>query len=315
MRNSRDRVRHLKRVRSLRCATGTFVAVALAVALLSGGASAAPASLTGSWFDPHAASPAPTWHLQANPGLTTLSATWVGGRGHEGLRGSFSGTLNGAQTAYSGTLHITEGSLSVNGTMTFTIQTPDKLSVSYRQSNGVGGTFTLVRKAHRAIRFSFRGYANNVKVVRPLVGDFQLGIARIHGTGTLSSSSIDGTIDGSNHPLFTRYAPNSMRAQVVGYSYHQAAHGTSTTLQLTIQITQTDAPRCAAGDRGTLTLYESGKKLSNGQRSDHIVMGNWGGRCPEFVQGWTNEDGGARTSPHFGGPPHGGQWAIVKISS
>jgi hypothetical protein len=164
------------------------------------------------------------------------------------------------------------------------------------------------------IRFSFRGYANSVKVLPPLVGPYQLGIARIHGSGTLGSSSFQSAIDDSNQPHDSRYPSSSMHAKVVAYRYHRAAHAASTTLELTIQITRTDAARCAAGDRGTLTLYESGKKLSNGQRSDHIVMGHWGARCPAFVQGWTNDDGGARTSPRYGGPPHGGQWAIVTIS-
>jgi hypothetical protein len=168
--------------------------------------------------------------------------------------------------------------------------------------------------APSAIRFSFHGYANNVRVVPPLVGAYQLGIARIDGSGMLGQGNLQGTIVDSNHPHDARYPPSSMQAQVLGYRYLRAAHGTSTTLQLTIAITQTDAPQCEAGDRGTLTLYESARRLSNHQRSDYVVMGHWGGRCPEFVQGWTNQNGGARTSPRYGGPPHGGQWAVVKIS-
>ena len=55
---------------------------------------------------------------------------------------------------------------------------------------------------------------------------------------------------------------------------------------------------------------------SNGKPSDYVVMGKWtASRCPTFVQGWTNADGGARTSPTFGGPPNGGQWAVVRITS
>jgi hypothetical protein len=181
----------------------------------------------------------------------------------------------------------------------------------------VAGLIGLVPAASQGsftIRFSFRAYANNVRVVPPLVGPYQLGFARIHGSGTLGSGSFQSAIDDSNQPHDSRYAPSSMHAQVIGYSYHQAAHATSTKLVLTIQITRTNGPRCEAGDRGTLTLYKSAKKLSNGQRSDYVTIGRWGGRCPEFEQGWTNHDGGARTRPHYGGPPHGGQWAIVKIS-
>jgi hypothetical protein len=164
------------------------------------------------------------------------------------------------------------------------------------------------------IRFSFRTYANNVKVVSPLVGPWQLGVARLSGSGTLGGGSFQGEIIDSNQPLYSRYQPTSMHAQILGYSYQRAAHGASTTLKLTIAITQTTAPRCAAGDQGTLTLYESAQKLSNGERSDYVVMNDWRGKCPGFVQGWTNADGGPRTHPQYGGPPHGGQWAVVSIT-
>jgi hypothetical protein len=164
------------------------------------------------------------------------------------------------------------------------------------------------------IRFSFRTYANNVRVRAPLVGPWQLGVARLTGSGTLGSGGLQADIRDSSQPLYSRYKAASMHAQVLGYSYLRAAHGASTTLKMTIAITQTNAAKCAPGDMGTLTLYESAEKLSNGQRSDYVVMGNWRGRCPGFVQGWTNEDGGPRTSPQFGGPPHGGQWATVSIS-
>jgi hypothetical protein len=178
----------------------------------------------------------------------------------------------------------------------------------------LGGLLPATTEGAFTIDFSFRGYANNVKVEPPLIGPFQLGTARIHGSGVLGQSGLQGTIVDVNNPLFSRYPGSSMRAEVISYSYKQAAHAKWTRLTMTIQVTHTDAAHCAAGDQGTLTLYESAEKLSNGERSDHIVMGHWGGRCPAFVQGWTNEDGGRRTSPHFGGPPHGGQWAIVNIS-
>ncbi len=165
------------------------------------------------------------------------------------------------------------------------------------------------------ISFSFRGYANNVRVEPPLVARFQLGTARIHGTGTLAPGGhfVSGVVDITD-PLDARYPTSTMRAEVTGYRYFQAAHATSTKLTLNIEITSTNAAHCEQGDSGILTLYESGTKLSNGERSDYITMGHWGGKCPTFVQGWTNEDGGLRTSPHYGGPPHGGQWAIVSIS-
>jgi hypothetical protein len=109
-----------------------------------------------------------------------------------------------------------------------------------------------------------------------------------------------------------------MRAEVVGYNYLGGAHGAFDKLTLTVEITSAlnGGPRCDPGVRGTLTLYDSDAKISNGENADYVVMGHWAGaRCPTFVQGWTNEDGAPRTSPGHGGPPHGGQWAVVRISA
>lgn len=109
-----------------------------------------------------------------------------------------------------------------------------------------------------------------------------------------------------------------MRAHVVGYSYLGGAHGAFSKLTLTVEIDSATngGPRCDPGVRGTLTLYDSKAPLDNGQPSDYVVMGHWTAvRCPTYVQGWTNEDGGPRTSPARGGPPHGGQWAVVNIMS
>ena len=154
------------------------------------------------------------------------------------------------------------------------------------------------------ITFSFQTYANNVKVVAPLVGPWQLGTARLHGSGTLAAGDLRGTIVDFTDPLYSRYKPASMRAQVLGYSWYQAPHGAYTKLTLTVEITSASGggPNCVPGTRGLVTLYDSAAKLSNGQRSDYVVMGHWtAAHCPTFVQGWTNEDGGPRTSPARGG--------------
>jgi hypothetical protein len=165
------------------------------------------------------------------------------------------------------------------------------------------------------ITFSFQGYANNVRVRPPLVGRFQLGVARTRGSGTLTSSSTDGTLIGTNNPLDERYSSSSLRAEAIGYSYYQAAHAVYTKLTLTIQVVRTSGTaNCEDGTRGTLTLYDSTQKLDNGQRSDYITVHWPAGRCPGFFQGWTNQDGGERTRPSYGGPPHGGQWAVVNVT-
>jgi hypothetical protein len=189
----------------------------------------------------------------------------------------------------------------------------ERQSVDYKHDNGFGGmSFTLTRAAQRALHFSFRGYANNVKGVRPLVGDFELGVARIQGFGDLGPTP-QGTIIGSNRPHSPKYQATNMQASVLRYSSRKGAHGGDQVIEMTIQIASTDAPRCAVGDQGTLSLRKSSKRLRNHQRADWILMRWNGDRRPEFVQGWTNDNGGARTSPHFGGPPHGGQWALVSI--
>jgi hypothetical protein len=296
-----------------------LVAALGAASLVSAGAIAAAPNLTGSWINP--ASPSsPPWILKASSDLSTLTGTWTGSGGHAALMGSFTTTVNGTGTAYAGTFHITELSNVVNGAITFSIVTPDKITVNIQATGGQPSTFTLTRPAsHRAtIRASFQGYANDVQVVAPLVGPYQLGISHFNGNITITprsggGTSITGMISDSNQPLLSRYPANSMTAQVTGYTYYKAPHGTYTKLTLAIQILDTNGARCATGDQGTLTLLQSAHKLSNGQRSDAIAMA-WGSRCPQFVQGWINANGGAKTSPSFGGPPNGGQWAVVKIT-
>lgn len=173
-------------------------------------------------------------------------------------------------------------------------------------------------KAAGTIQFSFRTYANNVRVVAPLVGRWQLGKARLHGSGSLNGNNITGTVVSATDPLYDQYPPASLRAEVIGYRYYQAAHNAYRKLTLTIEVTSAvnGGENCVEGTRGVLTLYDSARKLSNGERADYVTMNHWTGNdCPTFVMGWTNEDGGARTRPAYGGPPHGGQWAIVRISS
>jgi hypothetical protein len=104
---------------------------------------------------------------------------------------------------------------------------------------------------------------------------------------------------------------------VIGYSYYQAVHAAYTELTLNVEITASSTPDgdCPVGARGVLTLYDSAQKLSNGERSDYVTI-HWprAARCLAHEQGWTNEDGGARTRPSRGGPPDGGQWAIVSVT-
>jgi hypothetical protein len=167
------------------------------------------------------------------------------------------------------------------------------------------------------IHFSFQGYANNVRVRAPLVGPWQLGVARIHGSGVLGGGDLTGSFVDTDDPLYSRYQPRWLRAKVVGYRYFQAAHGEFTKLTLTVMITRSSHPtdECAPGLTGRLVLYDARAKLSNGEVADYVTLGSWSGKCNTHVHGWTNEDGGARTSPSFGGPPNGGQWAVVRATA
>jgi hypothetical protein len=280
------------------------VTIACAAAGAAGAAGSTP-NVTGAW-SPQSG---PAWHLAASSDLSTLTASWKGAAGHESLRGSFSGTLNSEGSAYNGTMHVVEGATDVHGTMRFTINSASSITVTYHQANGVGGTIPLTRAAQSAPRWSYRGYANDVKVAPPLVGPFQLGVSHSSGSGTGAQGTVTTRFTPKNQQRYG--GPYSFTASVTSFSYHASAHGTTKKLVLHVTITQTNGPKCQSGDTGTLTLTDSSKKLSNGERQDKAEFAWDHARCPGFVQGWSNADGGVKTSPHYGGPPHGGQWAIV----
>jgi hypothetical protein len=95
--------------------------------------SSTPPDLTGSWINPQTPT-APPWVFKTADGLRTLTGTFTGGAGHTGLRGTVTATQQ-SSTVYAGSVHITEGSLSVNGTITITIVNQNEVSVSLKQSN------------------------------------------------------------------------------------------------------------------------------------------------------------------------------------
>ena len=108
------------------------IVVAMGVALSSAPAAASPPDLTSSaWTNP--ASPtSPPWNLQASPDLGTLTGTWTGDAksGHGALMGSSHGDAQRQPDGYVGTFHVTELVVVVNGTISFTIVTPDELTVT-----------------------------------------------------------------------------------------------------------------------------------------------------------------------------------------
>lgn len=177
---------------------------------------------------------------------------------------------------------------------------------------GFTGTWTRVSAVPTGCgpaSWSFRTYSNDVAVVSPLVGDYQLGVSRSNGSGKGGSGRFTTTWN----PRRTKYREATLRGKVVGAKSSTGPGGRGTRLVLTVEVVDTDARRCAAGDRGRIELLDLEDRLSNGKSSDRVSVSWAHGRCPTFVQGWSNEDGGRRTDPSFGGPPNGGQWAIVRI--
>ena len=121
--------------------------IALAAAALGSLASGAVPDLTGSWFNVDAPSASP-WQFKVSSDRQTLTANWHGdaATGHPNLVGTATATLNSRQPVYVGTLHITEGpSVTTNGTITFTINARDSVTVVYQQDNGPGGTIRFAR--------------------------------------------------------------------------------------------------------------------------------------------------------------------------
>lgn len=184
---------------------------------------------------------------------------------------------------------------------------------------GFGGTtwsgdWTGTRKGGTAWKsFSVKSYANNVAVVAPLVGRWQLGVFRLTGSGRVSSSGkCTGTLHDTDDPMFARYPNSGLTAKVLGCTYSTA--GLSQTLVLRVKIVSVyprGPRRCRVGQKGTLTIIDNPGILSNGKDMDAFTE-TWRGFCGH-THGVGNEDGGARTSPTTGGPPSGGQWTIATI--
>lgn len=128
-----------------RTAVFAFLAVGVMVSPARAGAAL---DLSGEWLDSTYTLSAYRLHMSAD--RKTVSATWGADIGnlHEGLVGSFIGTLNQAGTAFAGLMHVRAGSLLIKGTMTVAVTSQQEfgyplLAVSYEQDNGVEGSFTL----------------------------------------------------------------------------------------------------------------------------------------------------------------------------
>ncbi len=117
----------------------------LSVVFNHGTPTAGPPDITGSWANKQAPTVGPPWQLTTSNGRQTLDATWTGGPGHGGLRGSFHGSLTAAN-AYTGTFRVTEASTVVTGTATFTIESASQIEIDLQPSGGgARQQYTFVR--------------------------------------------------------------------------------------------------------------------------------------------------------------------------
>ncbi len=184
---------------------------------------------------------------------------------------------------------------------------------------------TTTRNPNAKIHFSFRTYANNVRVVPPLVGRFQLGTAISYGSGVLNpdgsvvSGGVIRTVNRNTNPRIT----SSIWARVL--SGRRSFGSGFVSLRLVVEVTGSNSPQnCVVGTRGSIVLVDEDRPIGNGQTGDSVRSAyprsggftrapDGGASCRSYVQGWNNTDGGRRTSPARGGPG-GGQSAVVAIS-
>ena len=203
-----------------------------------------------------------------------------------------------------------------------------KAATTPTKTTGTTGATTTTTTAHNPnakIHFSFKTYANNVRVVPPLVGRWQLGRATSRGSGVLNpdgSVASGGVIRTIN--LGTR-PPNTQSIWARVLSGRRTLSGDAVILRLNVEVTGANTPEnCVAGTRGQIILVDDDSLLGNGQTADSTQAfyprpggftkaPDGGASCRSFVQGWNNTDGAPRTSPGRGGPG-GGQWAVVEIS-
>jgi hypothetical protein len=168
------------------------------------------------------------------------------------------------------------------------------------------------RKSPAVTKWSVTAFANNVRVLAPLVGKWQLGKFHLRGSGSLGKS---GTATGTISDVDDLTSPPNrlfVNMNVIGGQLTQ--QGAALILTLTVQITNADHVNGESpnGLRGTVVLISDPTKLPNGKNSDGFTE-TWAGSCGH-VHGTNNTDAGPRTSPQTGGPPNGGQWAIVRLT-
>lgn len=182
----------------------------------------------------------------------------------------------------------------------------------------------LRRATFSKVSFRFRGYANSVRVVPPLIGEWQLGRVTYEGSGTLDLVTDRATGSLVDRDDGRRGIHRITERMVRVFSVQRRTEYVR--MSIRVQVTRSNHLRsCPLRTYGTLTIYDHQGLLPNGQDRDSIAIAHPrsggptkapdGGRaCRTHIHGFNNTDGGERTSPSQGGPPNGGQWAIVTIA-
>jgi Mg-chelatase subunit ChlD len=200
-------------------------------------------------------------------------------------------------------------------------------AVTTPTKTGTTSTSTTPTGKIKKISFTFKAYANNVRVGPPLVGRFQLGVARVAGSGTIDGTGkliSGGTIRDTDTPnRFTQPKRGAAIWARVVYGKKLTITPNYTRLELVVQVNVSATPdSCAVGTRGLLVLVNDNRTMANGQTRDSVVSiypqaggvmiaPDKGRSCRGHHQGWSNQDN-PNTDPTRGGPG-GGQWADVKI--
>jgi PAN domain-containing protein len=176
------------------------------------------------------------------------------------------------------------------------------------------------------LRFSFSGYGNPQRPFPGYVGEFQFGPVSISGSGEIREADgavlSGGLINHTDNLRDNRYPNHTTTWQVVRSLGVQRA-GVRTVVQLQVRVVSSNYPDiCPVGTLGVLTLIDDKTRLANGQTSDGIatempnppsIAPDQGAACRSHNHGMNNTTVNW-TDPPVGGPPSGGNWAVVNLA-
>jgi hypothetical protein len=177
------------------------------------------------------------------------------------------------------------------------------------------------------LRFTLSGYSNPQRPFPGYVGPFQLGPVRISGSGEIRESDgavlSGGLINHTDNLRMDQYPNHVTTWQVVrGLGVQRA--GARTVVRLQVRVVSSNYPNiCPVGTLGVLTLIDDKTRMGNGQTSDSIgtempnppsLAPDRGAACRTHNHGMSNTTVDW-TDPPAGGPPAGGNWAVVNLTA